>query len=68
MVDVGQYNRLKVLRLVDFGAYLDNGADGILLPKRFAPANLNRVMSWKFLFTMTVTTGLLQPRKNPSAF
>jgi len=37
MVEVGKYNVLKVIRAVDFGVYLDDGADGILLPKRFVP-------------------------------
>ncbi len=39
-VQVGQYNTLKVSRKVDFGFYLDDGAEGILLPKRFAPRTL----------------------------
>ena len=39
MVKVGEYNVLKVIREVDFGLYLDDGAEGILLPKRFVPAN-----------------------------
>jgi len=39
MVKTGEYNTLKVLRTVDFGVYLDDGAEGILLPKRFVPAN-----------------------------
>ncbi|MBC7535161.1 MAG: RNA-binding protein [Ferruginibacter sp.] len=38
MVRVGEYNLLKVLRAVDFGLYLDDGEEGILLPKRFVPA------------------------------
>ncbi|MDB5190534.1 MAG: RNA-binding protein [Segetibacter sp.] len=37
MVRVGEYNNLKVLRLVEIGVYLDDGAEGILLPKRFVP-------------------------------
>lgn len=37
MIKVGEYNTLKVLREVDFGFYLDDGQDGILLPKRFVP-------------------------------
>ena len=37
MVEVGRYNHLKVIREVDFGVYLDDGAEGILLPKRFVP-------------------------------
>lgn len=39
-VHVGQYNTLKVSRKVDFGFYLDDGGEGILLPKRFAPRTL----------------------------
>lgn len=38
MVKVGEYNLLKVLRAVEFGLYLDDGNEGILLPKRFVPA------------------------------
>ena len=38
MIQVGVYNQLKVIREVDFGVYLDDGGDGILLPKRFVPA------------------------------
>jgi len=38
MVKVGEYNQLKVIRAVDFGMYLDDGAEGLLLPKRFVPA------------------------------
>ncbi len=41
MVETGEYNTLKVLRQVDFGFYLDDGAEGILLPKRFVPAGLS---------------------------
>jgi uncharacterized protein len=40
MVKVGDYNVLKVLRTVDFGVYVDDGAEGILLPKRFMPEGL----------------------------
>ncbi|MBV9986529.1 MAG: RNA-binding protein [Chitinophagaceae bacterium] len=39
-VQVGQFNTLKVSRKVDFGFYLDDEAEGILLPKRFAPRTL----------------------------
>jgi predicted RNA-binding protein (virulence factor B family) len=37
MIKVGEYNNLKVIREVDFGLYLDDGGEGILLPKRFVP-------------------------------
>jgi predicted RNA-binding protein (virulence factor B family) len=39
MIKVGEYNILKVIREVDFGLYLDDGGEGILLPKRFVPVN-----------------------------
>lgn len=37
MIQIGQYNKLVISRKVDFGLYLDNGEDGILLPKRYVP-------------------------------
>ncbi len=37
MVNVGQYNDLKVVREVSIGVYLEGADDGILLPKRFVP-------------------------------
>ena len=40
IVKTGDYNTLKVLRAVDFGVYLDDGGEGILLPKRFVPEGL----------------------------
>jgi uncharacterized protein len=36
-VVAGFFYTLKVARMADFGAYLDDGAKGILLPKRFMP-------------------------------
>lgn len=40
MIKTGDYNILKVLRKVEFGIYLDDGGEGILLPKRFVPENV----------------------------
>ncbi len=40
MIKVGEYNTLPVLRMVDFGVFLDDGKEGILLPKRFVPAGV----------------------------
>jgi predicted RNA-binding protein (virulence factor B family) len=37
MVTAGIYHVLKVLKLVEFGVYLDGGGVEILLPKRFVP-------------------------------
>ncbi len=39
-IQVGNYNVLRVDRKVAFGYYLDDGAEGILLPIRFAPPEL----------------------------
>lgn len=39
MTDIGRINRLKVVKQVDFGLYLDGGELGeILLPTRYVPA------------------------------
>ncbi len=37
MTEIGVYNTLTVKRKTEIGVYLDDGADGILLPKRFVP-------------------------------
>ena len=38
MADIGQFNTLRVTKLVDFGLYVDGGELGeILLPARYAP-------------------------------
>lgn len=40
MVKVGAYNFLKVSRTTAIGVYMEDGKDGILLPKRFVPRNV----------------------------
>ncbi|MEI7594602.1 MAG: S1-like domain-containing RNA-binding protein [Bacteroidota bacterium] len=41
MAEIGKYNKLKVLRIVDHGAYLNGEELGdILIPKRYISANL----------------------------
>jgi uncharacterized protein len=37
MVRMGEYNLLKVIKVKDMGVFMDNGAEGILMPKRFVP-------------------------------
>lgn len=38
MVQVGKWNKLRVVKDVDFGLYMDGGEEGeILLPKRYVP-------------------------------
>ena len=39
MIKVGEYNTLKVVRKSTPGLYLDDGAEGILLPNRAVPDN-----------------------------
>ncbi len=42
MVDIGRWNRLRVVRVTDFGLYLDAEQLGdILLPNKLIPADLN---------------------------
>jgi len=40
MIKVGAYNTLPVIREAAFGVYLDDGAEGVLLPRRFVPAGI----------------------------
>jgi uncharacterized protein len=42
MIEVGKLNTLQVLRKTEIGIYLDDGADGILLPKRFVPNGIKQ--------------------------
>ena len=37
MVNMGEYNLLKVIKVKDMGVFMDNGEEGILMPKRFVP-------------------------------
>lgn len=37
MIIMGEYNVMKVFREKSMGVFLDDGAEGILLPKRFVP-------------------------------
>lgn len=40
MINIGKYNRLRVARFVDFGAYLtDDSGNDVLLPARYVPAD-----------------------------
>jgi uncharacterized protein len=37
MINLGQFNKLEVIKLVDFGVYLDGGEDEILMPQKYVP-------------------------------
>ena len=41
-IKLGDYNRLRVVKKVDFGLYLDGGDEGeILLPTRYVPEGVS---------------------------
>ena len=64
MVNIGNYNTLQVLRVVDFGVYLDGGEKGdILLPLRYVPQNYKIGDEIDVLFITTVRIASL-PRPN----
>ena len=42
MVKIGVYNTLNVLRNVEIGLYLDDGKEGILLPRKYAPKSTRK--------------------------
>lgn len=53
MVEIGKYNNLKVVKIVEFGVYLDGGNNvEILLPKRYitSPLQVNDIIS-VFIYT-----------------
>lgn len=42
MAEIGKYNRLRIVKGVDFGLYLDGGELGeVLLPRRYMPGQYN---------------------------
>jgi predicted RNA-binding protein (virulence factor B family) len=51
MIEIGKYNTLRVLRNTDIGVYLDDGDEGVLLPKRFVPEHARKGVELKvFLY------------------
>lgn len=40
MIEAGIFHSLPIARITEIGVYLEDGADGILLPKRFVPDNV----------------------------
>jgi predicted RNA-binding protein (virulence factor B family) len=50
MVEIGTFNRLQVVKQVDFGVYVDGGElDTILLPKRYVPVGCE-ISDWVDVF------------------
>ena len=63
MVEIGRFNTLTVVKIVDFGVYLDGGERGeILMPKEYVPANC---FPDDEVFISIRRTGLLQRRNIP---
>lgn len=51
MVDIGRFNRLQVVKQMDFGLYLAAGeGDEILLPKRYIPKEGASIGDWLEVF------------------
>ena len=40
MIRIGEFNRLRVAKLLDFGAYLTDGREEILMPTKFLPQDI----------------------------
>ena len=68
MVQLGQYNTLKVSKLVDFGLYLDGG-DGleILMPKRYAPEGAKEGDELKVFVYQDAEARLIATNEHPYA-
>jgi uncharacterized protein len=67
MVQVGRINHLQVARKQDFGFYLADGKDDILLPKRFVPDQL-KVGDWLDVFVYHDSEGrLIATTQTPKA-
>lgn len=68
MVQLGQYNTLKVLKLVDFGLYLDGG-DGleILMPKRYMPEGAREGDELKVFVYQDAEARLIATNEHPYA-
>ena len=65
MVEIGRFNTLTVVKIVDFGVYLDGGERGeILMPKEYVPANCFPDDEVKAFISIR-RTGLLQRRNIP---
>jgi predicted RNA-binding protein (virulence factor B family) len=39
LIEIGKFNKLEICRQVDFGIYLTDGVDEILLPEKYIPEN-----------------------------
>jgi uncharacterized protein len=49
MADIGKYNRMKIVKELDFGMYLEDGLGEILLPKKYIPKG-TKIGDWLEVF------------------
>lgn len=57
MIKLGDYNKMTVVKEVDFGIYLDGGDEGeILMPKRYVPEGTKPATSLTCSSTSTRTS------------
>lgn len=68
MIYIGRKNRMRVVKAVDFGLYLDGGEDGeILLPKREVPTD-SKPGDWLHVFVYNDSEDrLIATRETPRA-
>lgn len=68
MADIGKFNTLEVIKMKDFGCYLDAGELGeILLPKRYCPEDLDVGDSIRVFIYLDSDDYLIATTENPSA-
>lgn len=68
MIRIGQYNKLKVAELSQFGAFLDGGNLGnILLPNRYTDENLKPGMEIKVFIYLDSEDRLIATTEKPKA-
>ncbi|WP_462319452.1 CvfB family protein [Marinilabilia sp.] len=68
MIRIGQYNKLKVAELSQFGAFLDGGNLGnILLPNRYTDENMKPGMELKVFIYLDSEDRLIATTEKPKA-
>ena len=68
MAQLGQYNTLKVAKIVDFGLYLDGGEGvEILMPKRYMPQDVKVGDELKVFVYQDAEARLIATNEHPYA-
>ena len=65
-IKLGDFNRLRIVKKVDFGLYLDGGDEGeILLPSRYVPENVGIGDELDVFLYLDQEERLFSPRSSP---